>query len=129
MTQYPVIHLTKHQPGPGEKSTRFRVIEACSFNHLGNVYEIPVDFLTDFSSVPRLLWPVIPPHGLATVPSIKHDYLYDYRIGEEELGAEAARLAADVAFLGDLLLVGVNTEQAFSMYKAVRKYGEKYWIN
>ncbi|WP_157830409.1 DUF1353 domain-containing protein, partial [Siphonobacter sp. SORGH_AS_0500] len=123
------IHLEKVEPGPGEKSTRFRVLIDCQFEHLGRIYTIPAGFKTDFSSVPRPIWPIIPPHGLATIPSIKHDYLYDFQIGEKEIGRKRARQEADQAFLRDLIEEGMKPAQARLMYGMVRLFGRPFWIH
>lgn len=127
-TEYPEIILKKHRPKRGEKTTRFEVVVPCRFWHLGKVYEIPAGFKTDFASVPRSLWSIIPPHGLATVPSIKHDYIYINRVGEAEFGRYAARLAGDNVFHFDLLLEGMSETQAKLMHDTVRTHGESYWL-
>ncbi len=127
-TEYPEIHLEKVDPEPGEKSTRFRVLTDCLFEHLGEMHMIPAGFKTDFSSVPRAIWPLIPPHGLATIPSIKHDYLYDYQIGEKKIGRVRARFEVDQAFLRDLLAEGMKPSQARLMYRMVRLFGRPFWI-
>lgn len=37
---------------------------------------VPVGFVTDFASIPRIFWSLLPPDGLYTYPAIVHDYLY-----------------------------------------------------
>jgi len=37
---------------------------------------VPVGFVTDFASIPRVFWSVLPPDGQYTYPAIIHDYLY-----------------------------------------------------
>jgi hypothetical protein len=37
---------------------------------------VPVGFVTDFASIPRIFWTLLPPDGLYTYPAILHDYLY-----------------------------------------------------
>lgn len=37
---------------------------------------VPTNFITDFASVPRFLWPLIPPTGRYTRAAVLHDYLY-----------------------------------------------------
>lgn len=76
---------------------------------------IPRGFITDFASVPQFLWSIFPPHGLATIPSIVHDYLYVYGVGE--------RKDADDIFRELLLKEGMNKLSAFLMWQAVRKFG------
>src|SRR5262245_55189884 len=37
---------------------------------------VPVGFVTDFASIPRIFWSALPPDGRYTYPAIVHDYLY-----------------------------------------------------
>lgn len=37
---------------------------------------IPAGFVTDFASVPRVLWNLLPPTGLYGKAGVLHDYLY-----------------------------------------------------
>ena len=39
---------------------------------------VPTGFETDFASVPRLLWPVLPPTGKYTAAAVVHDWLYQH---------------------------------------------------
>lgn len=68
MTTYPRIILVKHSG----KYDWFEVVEDCAF---GSVL-ITSGFTTDFASVPQAVWWLIPPQGLAAMPSIVHDYMY-----------------------------------------------------
>lgn len=52
--------------------------------HLGSlagneVVAIPIGFVTDFASVPRALWNVLPPTGGYGKAAVVHDYLYQKR--------------------------------------------------
>lgn len=82
-------------------------------------YEIPQGFITDFASVPRSLWNVLPPLGKHNRAALLHDYLYDHRIG--------TRKQADLLFLKIMLNDGVNPIQAHIMYWGVRIGGLKWW--
>ena len=37
---------------------------------------VPAGFVTDFASIPRVFWSLLPPDGAYTYPAIIHDYLY-----------------------------------------------------
>jgi Protein of unknown function (DUF1353) len=37
---------------------------------------VPIGFVTDFASIPRLFWTMLPKDGDYTYPAIIHDYLY-----------------------------------------------------
>ena len=45
---------------------------------------VPVGFVTDFASIPRIFWSVLPPDGKYTHPAIVHDYLYWTQRGPRE---------------------------------------------
>lgn len=44
----------------------------------GRLFIVPKGFKTNFASVPRILWWLIAPVGKHTLPSVLHDYLYEY---------------------------------------------------
>ena len=41
-------------------------------------YFAPKGFVLNLASVPRFLWPILPPDGLLLVPSVFHDFGYAY---------------------------------------------------
>lgn len=46
---------------------------------------VPVGFVTDFASIPRIFWSLLPTDGQYTYPAIIHDYLYwDQSISRED---------------------------------------------
>ena len=110
--------IFKKQEG-GDKSTRFELAAPHSFVHIdGTEITIPVGYASDFASVPRVLWVLIPPHGRSAVASVVHDYLYDNRIG--------TRLDADLLFFRDLNPV-VPSWQSLVMFLSVRLFAQKWW--
>src|SRR5690348_11529740 len=38
--------------------------------------KVPIGFVTDFASIPRVFWTMLPKDGLYTYPAIIHDFLY-----------------------------------------------------
>jgi hypothetical protein len=44
----------------------------------GWLIEVPAGFETDFASIPRALWALIPPRGRYNRPAIVHDFLYRF---------------------------------------------------
>lgn len=90
----------------------------------------PKGFQTDFASIPRAFWAIIPPMGLHSGAAIIHDYLYvhhsyvDPRTGTVH---DVTRKEADVLFLMLMLYSGVSTLRAWTMYRAVRLFGKKAW--
>jgi Protein of unknown function (DUF1353) len=57
--------------------------------------EVPVGFVTDFASIPRPLWAVIPPRGKYNRPAIIHDYLYHYAPVDPLNGIRCTQARAD----------------------------------
>lgn len=82
-------------------------------------YEIPEGYETDFASVPKPFFSVVPPIGKHNIAALLHDWLYDNRIG--------TRRAADRLFLKVMLMYSVPKWQAYLMYYAVRIGGKKWW--
>lgn len=115
--------------GPKEhvNPTWFALAEPVQFTFRNQTFEMNAGFTTDFSSVPRILWSFIPPHGQSARASVKHDFLYDKHqklgIGDDE----KTRLLVDMIFYRDLIQDGVPRWQSRLMYKAVRKFGKRYW--
>lgn len=85
----------------------------------GNVYRVPEGFTTDFASVPRLLWRLVPPWGPYSPAAVVHDYLYRTNLG--------TRPAADAAFLSLMKRLGVPAWKRYAMYAAVRAFGRFAW--
>ena len=42
------------------------------------IIRIPAGFITDFASIPRVLWALIPPTGRYSKAAVVHDMLYQY---------------------------------------------------
>jgi len=91
------------------------------------------EFETDFASIPRLFWRVLPPvgdgararYGLAAVI---HDWLY---VDAEEslffLPADQRRRYADDVFLACMVALEVSPWRRRVMYRAVRLFGRRIW--
>jgi len=92
--------------------------------------EVPAGFMTDFASVPRFLWWLIPPWGLYSGPAIVHDYLYTYHSVPGAVAdsiCEIDRPTADRIFYKLMLYVGVSPLRARLMVTAVRIFGGFFW--
>lgn len=122
MTVYPDIRLKKCTR-PDAKPDWFEVAEDCRFGPI----IISKGYVTDFASVPRILWSVFPPHGRMANASVKHDFRYDNRVYGETLGHYEARYWADHDFLMDMIRDGVPAWQSYTMYLVVRLFGKSWW--
>lgn len=102
--------------GPGEWSVQepFRY-EADT----GAIYIVPVGFVTDLASIPRITRPLIDINGKSRRPAVLHDWLYCLKVG--------TRSEADSLFLEALKSEGVGFTTRWSMYIGVRTGGWYYW--
>jgi hypothetical protein len=83
------------------------------------IIHVPVGFVTDFASVPRIFWSVISPidkHGKAAVI---HDYLYYSR--------KYSKHKCDLIFREALKVLDVTPWKVFCMYWAVNLFGWLAW--
>jgi hypothetical protein len=92
--------------------------------HVGSKYSrtyirVPRGFVTDFASVPRIFWSLIPPWGRYGKAAVIHDYLYKENIG--------SRKSADDIFLEAMEVLKVSVLKRIIMYWAVRIFGYFAW--
>lgn len=110
---------------------KFRLLEPFEF-YIGQesqpeyVISVPAGFETDLTSSPRLLWPLVPPHGKSAKAAILHDYLLS-KCTYENTGNGLSRSRADQIFLVGLQVLGYPDKHAKALYKAVRLYST--WVN
>lgn len=82
---------------------------------LGSVH-VPACFLTDFASVPKALWNIMPPTGMYGKAAVLHDYLY-------RTPHIASKADADSVFLEAMTALGVGWWTRNVMYHGVRVFG------
>lgn len=80
-----------------------------------DVIEVPVGFVTDLATVPRIFWILLPPDGKYAKAAIIHDYMYD--------NALRTKKEADKIFLDGMTVLGVPKWKRTIMYWAVRLFG------
>ena len=79
--------------------------------------KIPVNFLTDFATIPRILWILLPKyHPDYAFASVIHDYLYKEGIGNKRY--------ADLIFLEGMGVLNCPWYKKWPMYYAVHKVGQ-----
>lgn len=81
--------------------------------------QVPVGFVTDFASIPRLFWSLLPTDGLYTYPAIIHDYLYWYQ--------PVSREKADLIFRYAMEDFKINSATINTLYAGVRVGGGTAW--
>lgn len=80
------------------------------------VIHIPRGFMTDFASIPRLFWNILPPTGPYGKAAVVHDYLYRTPL-------QATKAEADEVFLEAMTALRVNWFVRYIMYWAVHIFG------
>ena len=81
------------------------------------IVSVPQGFQTDFASVPRIFWIIIPPDGEYTQAAVVHDYLYHTKKYDREI--------CDKIFIEAMGVLGVSLWKRKIMHRAVRMFG---WI-
>lgn len=85
----------------------------------GRIIDVPQGFETDFASVPRLFWRIVPPWGRYSPAAVVHDYLYHT--------GKVSRKKADGIFLELMAKLAVPLWKRYVMYWAVRLFGWFAW--
>ncbi len=94
----------------------WKVVEDFSYhNKKDDIIVVPAGFLTDFASVPRIFWTLIPRYGKYTSASVLHDYLYSIK--------ERSREESDRIFLDAMKVLKVSWWKRRVMWSAVRMFG------
>jgi len=89
----------------------------------GRMLQVPAQFATDFASVPRLFWNLLPPDGPYGRAAVVHDYLYS----THGLHGELAREQCDEILLEAMTALGVHFLTREIIYAAVRAFGQSHW--
>jgi hypothetical protein len=78
---------------------------------------VPAGFTTDFASIPRLFWRVLPPTGKYGKAAVIHDYIY------RTPGVNLTRAQADGIFRDAMADLGVGAFTRTLMFRGVRAFG------
>ena len=85
----------------------------------GYTFVVPAGTETDFASVPRCLWGIVPPFGKHSIAAIVHDYAY--RTGF------CTRWEADALFRSLMQRAGVGALRRWIIWAAVRCFGWMFY--
>lgn len=85
----------------------------------GDTIEVPVGFMTDFATVPRLFWSLLPKWGRYGNASVIHDWLYWEQ--------SRPRAQADRIFLEGMVVLQVGLLTRYAMFYAVQWFGWLAW--
>jgi hypothetical protein len=98
---------------------------------LGGTLEVPVHFLTDLGSIPRVLWWWLSPDDYdISYPSVVHDYLYKRKgnlTGQTGLTVHRIdRKTADCVLKEAMASVGASPFRREAVFWAVRTFGPRW---
>lgn len=82
---------------------------------------VPAGFITDFASIPRVFWRILPPTGKYNKAAVVHDYLYSTQMVTQKL--------ADLIFYEAMGVLDVPKWKRATMYRALRMFGWVAWNN
>jgi hypothetical protein len=80
-----------------------------------SLFVVPRGFVTNYATVPRLLWSIFPPMGRYSNAAVIHDWLYKEKIG--------SRFMADCVFRDAMWELKVSWWKRVLMFYAVRVFG------
>ena len=105
----------------------WRLTEPFEF-HVGTkeseeIISVPAGFGTDFASIPKLFWNILPPQGDYGKAAVIHDYLYV----TQGLEGKYSRKQCDYIFLQGMEVLGVGGLARWLIYNAVRWFGGWAW--
>lgn len=80
---------------------------------------VPEGFVTDFASIPRIFWSLLPPDGVYSYAAILHDYLYWTQV--------TTRADADLVLKYVMEEFKVAPATVTAIYSGVRVGGETAW--
>lgn len=82
------------------------------------VVKVPEGFETDFASIPRIFWNILPPTGRYGKAAVVHDFLY-------RTPGQATKSEADDVFLEAMTALGVGFFTRQTMYRGVQVFGRR----
>jgi len=109
--------VVRENPADNEE---FILAEDLVYEGNQDTFVIPAGFITDFASVPRILWNLFPPYGKYTKAAVVHDYHY--------INQGISREDADGIFRRMMRELGVGYVRRYLMWAAVR-IGGRYRKN
>lgn len=83
------------------------------------IISAPTGFVTDFASVPKIFWSILPPNGKYGKAAVIHDYCY--------ATACYGKIKSDLIFLEGMKVLKVKRWKRNTMYTAVVLFGGWAW--
>lgn len=98
---------------------RWKIMQSITYEDDKYRIIVPSGFITDFASVPKIFWNIVPPVGKYAPAAVVHDWLYSTK--------KLSRKEADKIFLRAMKELGVSLWKRYIMYFAVRAFGWSHW--
>ena len=89
-----------------------------------SIIRVPAGFVTDFTSIPRGLWNLLPPTGPYGKAAVIHDWLYQHRWTGLIL---CDRALADATLNEGMVVLGVSRLARYAIYAGIRVGGGLTW--
>lgn len=96
----------------------YRLTSEFKYDSSVGTFTVPAGFVTDFASIPKPLWNLLPPTGSYGKAAVVHDFLY-------RTPGQASKEIADAIFLEAMAALDVGVFTRYTMYLAVRLFGGK----
>lgn len=96
--------------------TNYRLLDAFSYDSSLETITVPAGFATDFASVPKVLWNLLPPTGPYGKAAVIHDFLY-------RTYGYSSKIIADAIFYEAMTALHVPRVTRSVMYLAVHLFG------
>ncbi len=114
--------------GTVERPVYFKLTEPAQIELSdGSILVIPAGYSTNYASIPRFLWSVLPPLGIGVTPaSLAHDYLYAIRKLPIDWN-EKKRADLEFKYLLDKYNPTAETANKM-MYVAVKLFGRPNFV-
>lgn len=88
---------------------------------------VPAGFVTDYASIPRPLWLVIPPRGKYNRAAIIHDFLYQAAPRDARTGDRCTWTTADAILREACANLEVRATQRWTIWLGLRAGGWVTW--
>ena len=93
----------------------WKLLTAFDYHGPYGVLTAPAGFITNFASIPRPLWPLLPPTGRYGKAAVIHDYCYQTHC--------VSKAHADDTFAAAMRDLGVNPVTLWILYEGVHVFG------
>ena len=101
---------------------KIRFMESLEYlsHRVERLFSVPVGFITDFASIPRIAWSIFPPTGKYGKAAVIHDFIYQRGLG-------LTQKEADGVFLDAMEELNVGFWTRYTLHRFLRIGGFVAW--